>query len=197
MTTATINRSLSADIGERAAYFADVICGRDFGAGDRAALRRMNPDGANAPAAFWRLLASRDMLNDGNSPEDEARWALILHGIALMTKPSGNSTYRSAHSPAIAVGQALYTGGEGGRTKGYYSEARLSKLLKARGVIRRSLIARLCRMMSSANATFDWGEMARFIYFDDASPRFESAAREIGGDIARAYYAAERMAISA
>ena len=179
-------------INENAAHFAAVISHPGFGNGPRAELRRMRPDAPSAPA-FWRLLAARGMLGGVNT-EDEAKWGLILHGIALMTGNAGAGAFRSAHSPAIGVGWALYTGGDDGRANAYYSDARLTKLLNARGAIRISLIARMCRMMASAKATFDWQEMARFIYFDRADPRYEDYGREVGDSIVRSYYVAERIA---
>ena len=171
--------------GVIAAGFAKQMAGEDFRRGDLAELRRMNPDAPNA-AAFWRLMASRNLL--GN-PTLEAKWALILHGIALMTSTSGGEN-RTAHNGIIPVGRALFLGGETERRKsGYYSESRLNRLLTARGPILRTLLARMFRMLAAVNQPFNWSEMARFILNDSYN---EERAEDIRRGIARAYYQAER-----
>ncbi len=156
--------------------------------GDVADLRRMDTS-APDKAVFWRLLAQYDLL--GN-PIVESKWALILHGIALMTPTSsGDGVAPTAHDGSVAVGRALFLGGDSQRrTTAFYSETRLNRLLTARGPILRTLLARTFRMLASANASFNWREMAQFIlregYDEDAA---ELARRRV----ARAYYQAERQ----
>ena len=53
----------------------------DFPRGDLANLRRMSPH-RPGPAAYWRLMGQEDLLG---RPNLEVKWALIIHGIALMT----------------------------------------------------------------------------------------------------------------
>ncbi len=167
-----------------AASFAKQMAGDGFRRGDLAELRRMDPDAPDA-AVFWRLMASRNLL--GN-PAVEAKWALILHGIALMTPTTGGEN-RTAHNGIIPVGRALFLGGEVERREsGYYSESRLNRLLTARGPILRRLLARLFRMLAAANQPFNWSEMARFILNDGCN---EERAEDIRRGIARAYYQAE------
>lgn len=167
--------------GEVAVRLAADVARDDFPRGDLAALRRMNPDAPDA-AVFWRLLAQHDLL--GN-PAVESKWALILHGIALMTDTSAN---RPAHSGTTPVGRALFLGDEEHRDSGFFSETRLNRLLTARGPMLRTLLARMFRMLG-ATRPFDWREMARLILYDGyRHDRAENARR----DIARAYYAAER-----
>ena len=171
--------------GAIATGFAKQMAGEGFRRGDLAELRRMNPDAPNA-AAFWRLMASRNLL--GN-PAVEAKWALILHGIALMTPTAGGEN-RTAHNGIMPVGRALFLGGEAERGEaGYYSEPRLNRLLTARGPILRTLLARMFRMLAAANQTCNWSEMARFILNDGYN---EERAEDIRRGIARAYYQAER-----
>ena len=74
-----------ADWASIAAGVAHQMARADFRRGDLAALRRMVPDDPGA-AAFWRLMAQHDLLG---SPVVERKWALILHGIALMTPTGG------------------------------------------------------------------------------------------------------------
>ena len=121
----------------------------DFPRGDLAALRRMDPDAPDA-AVFWRLLALHDL--SGN-PVVESKWALILHGMALMTN---TSEHRSAHSGTMRVGRALFLGGEESRDSPFFSEQRLNRLLTARGPMMRTLLARMFRMMGTSQP-FDWG----------------------------------------
>ena len=167
--------------------FAAQVASREFRRGDLAHLRRMDPDAPDA-AAYWRLMAGRELL--GN-PAWEAKWALVLHGIVLMTRTSGSGTAgRSAHDGRMPVGQALYVGGDPGRLEvGFYREARLNRLLTAGGPMLRMLLARMFRMMAAADQPFNWGEMAEFILYDGHDEeRAERARRRIASD----YYQAER-----
>lgn len=185
----TPSRAQKAD-GERqswgviAAGFARQMADESFRRGDLAELRRMDPDAPDA-AVFWRLMASRNLLDN---PTVEAKWALILHGIALMTPTTGGENH-TAHNGIIPVGRALFLGGEVERREsGYYSESRLNRLLTARGPILRTLLARLFRMLAAANQPFNWSEMARLILNDGYN---EEQAEDIRRGIARAYYQAE------
>ena len=159
-----------------------------FARGDLAALRRMDPDDPDA-AAFWRLMAKHDLLG---SPALEGKWAMILHGIALMTRTAGDEpASRSAHDRETPVGRALFVGGNAERAAAFYSESRLNRLLTARGPIMHRLLARTFRMLGSAAQPFDWREMARLILDDGRSQsRVEDARRSI----ARAYFSAEHRA---
>ena len=87
--------------GDIAVTFARTLASPDFPRGDLAELRRMDPDAPDA-AVVWRLLARYELLG---SPQVENKWALILHGIALMTPTaSGDGVGRSAHDGAMPVG---------------------------------------------------------------------------------------------
>ena len=167
--------------------FAGQIAGENFQRGDLAQLRRMNPDAPDT-AAYWRLMAERELLG---SSSWEAKWALILHGIALMTRTAGSGVANhTAYDRHMPVGRALFLGGDSGRREsGYYSESRLNRLLTARGPILRTLLARMFRMMAAANQPFNWGEMARFILYEGYNEeRAEQARRRIASE----YYQAER-----
>lgn len=171
--------------GVIATGFAKQMADEGFRRGDLAELRRMNPDAPDT-TVFWRLMASRNLL--GN-PTIETKWALILHGIALMTPTAGGEN-RTAHNGTVPIGRALFLGGGTERREsGYYSESRLNRLLTARGPILRTLLARLFRMLASANQPFNWSEMARFILNDGYN---EERAEDTRQHIARAYYQAER-----
>ena len=172
--------------GDIAVGFAGQVAHAEFRRGDLADLRRMDPDEPDA-AVFWRLLAQQDLL--GN-PAVESRWALILHGIALMTPTSsGDGVARTAHNGNIPVGRALFLGGEDRREKGLYSETGFNRLLTARGAMLRTLLARMFRMLAAAGVPFNWREMAQFILNEGDE---EEAAEQARHRIARAYYQAER-----
>ena len=170
--------------GDIAAAFAWQMCRPDFERGDLAELRRMHPDSPST-AVYWRMMAQQDLL--GRGADLENKWALILHGIALMT-PTGEGG-RSAHDGAIPVGRALYLGGDDERSSPYFSETRLNRLLTGRGPMLRVLLARMFRMMATADALFNWREMATFILNDGYSEERAELSRR---RIAREYYSAER-----
>ena len=159
--------------------------------GDLAALRRMDPD-APAHAAFWRLMAKHDLLRGGAWDEE---WALILHGIALMTPTNaGEGAPRTAHDGYMPVGKALFLGGAERRTEsGFYSDARFNRLLTARGPMLRTLLARMFRMLASNNVSFNWREMAEFILSQHDEEEAEKRRRRL----ARDYYRAERSGAQA
>ena len=173
--------------------FASEMARPSFKRGDLAELRRMNPEEPDA-AIFWRLLASHGLLEGWEmSRELERKWALIMHGIALMTpavEGDGDSgaPKTSAHNPTVPVGLALFQGGDGSRTRAFYSESRLNRLLTARGPMLHTLLARTFRMLGTGQP-FNWREMARLILHDGYR---EESAERVRHQIARAYYQAER-----
>ena len=173
--------------------FAGQMARPTFGRGELAELRRMRPDEPDA-AVFWRLLAGSGLLDSQEmGPVLEAKWALILHGIALMTPSvAGNSEADaprlSAHNPTVPVGLALYRGGDESRTRAFYSESRLNRLLTARGPMLHSLLARTFRMLGTDHS-FNWRQMARLILHEGYR---EDSAEYVRHQIARAYYQAER-----
>ena len=199
MTTNALAASADADAtqhdrpltwGDHATYFAWEIAQDYFPRGDLAELRRMDPD-SDTPAVLWRLLASRDLLDTAN-PEVERKWALILHGIALMTGAELDS--RSAHNRAMPVGRALYLGGGTSRATAFYSETRFNRLLNAREDMLHVLLGRMFRMAAAGGVTFNWWEMANFIRnadFGDGEAAELSRRR-----LARDYYQAQRRATS-
>lgn len=173
---------------ETVARLAGLLARQDFPPGDLAALRRMSPGGGQDAAVFWRLAARYDLLG---GPVIERKWALIIHGIALMTSTSGqDGPGGSAHDPSTSVGKSLFLGAENSsRASGFYSELRLNRLLNAHGDMLPALLARMFRMLASSGVTFDWREMARFILLEGWD---ESGAEEARRRFARDYYRAER-----
>lgn len=155
---------------------------------DLAELRRMDPDTPDA-AAFWRLMAQQDLLG---SPAIERKWALVLHGMALMTRTAGNDAMgRSAHDRDTPIGEALFYGGDRSRVTAFYSQSRLNRLLTARGPMLRTLLARLFRMLAAADQPFNWYRMTTLIL---AERHDEERADYVRREIARHYYWAENRA---
>lgn len=172
--------------GDIATKFAWEMAQKGFRRGDLAELRRMNPDSTDSPV-FVGLLADKELLGP---PEVERKWALILHGIALMTPKGGDDeSVNSAHDGDMPVGRALYLGGETTRERGFYSETRLKRLLSSRGDMTRTLLERAFRMLAAANVTFSWREMANFIHNDGFN---EEAAERHRRRIASEYFRAQR-----
>ena len=154
----------------------------EFTTGQSASLRRMDPANPNS-AAFWKLMSQRGM------PESAGveKWALIMHGIALMAHGAANGI---AHRPRTPVGRTLFVGGEQqAGERGFYSEDRLATLLVARGPTFHRLLARLFRILASEGCSFDWRELAWFILNEGYN---EEQAEQSRIRIARAYYRAER-----
>ena len=99
-----------------AVTLAGLIASENFARGDLAQLRRMDPDNPDA-AAFWRLMARHNLFR---GPEIEAKWALIIHGIALMTPTgTGDDNLRTAHDGYTPVGRSLFLGSDAQRDKGF------------------------------------------------------------------------------
>ena len=176
--------------------FAGEMAHRTFKRGDLAELRRMKPEEPDA-AIFWRLLARHDLLEGPDMGQElERKWGLILHGIALMTPTIGgdgdtDKPRSSAHDPTVPVGLALYQGGDGNRTRAFYSESRLNRLLTARGPMLHILLARTFRMLGTDQA-FNWRQMAQLILHEGFR---EDSAELVRHQIARAYYQAERRSV--
>ena len=173
--------------GKSAIRLANDMAADGFNRGDLAALRRMDPDEPDA-AAFWRLAARYDLKG---GPELERRWALVMHGIALMTRRGSDAAARSAHVRAMPIGRAMFEGGKPDTTSAYYSESRLNRLLTARGNMLRTLLRRMFRMMATANQGFDWYQMAELILSDGFDERVADRVRR---NIARHYYWTENRA---
>ena len=175
-----VSDQIPANFGNVITNLAETIEAPEFGTGNRAQLRRMD---YRAPDShiLWQL-----MVRDGMPQNpDIAKWALIMHGIALMAHGSG-----VAHRTRTPVGRTLYLGGEQQQgERGYYSEDRLATLLSARGPTLHSLLARLFRLLANEGCSFNWREMAWFILNEGHN---EAEANESRTKMARDYYRAAR-----
>ena len=168
-----------------AVSIAGEMAHEHYPTGDLALLRRMDP-ARPGPSAFWQLLAKRDLILNSNL---EAKWGLIIHGIALMTPRNiEGEEFRSAHDGYTSVGKALYCGNANAPPNAFYSEVRLERLMRAEGPALYDHVARVCRMMKSAGVRFNWRELARYILAQNHDP---DAVAESRRRILREYYRAQ------
>ncbi len=176
------NSPIPANFGVVIENTIESIESPEITTGESASLRRIdlvNPDSS----AFWKLMSQRGMPQRAGVE----KWALIMHGIALMAHGVGNGI---AHRPRMPVGRTLYLGGEQQPgERGFYSEDRLATLLSARGPTLRRLLARLFRLLANEGCAFNWREMAWFILNEGYN---EEEAEQSRIRIAREYYRAER-----
>ena len=134
--------------------------------GSAAALRRGPLSGAGA-AAFWKLMATHQP-----GTNDEADWATLIQGIAILTPKGTDLNKKSAHEYRFPMGTVLH--------QAECSELRLARLLNAPKEMRRDLAIRMCRRLSRTEYNrFNLETLARFILYanDDTDRR-----------IARDYY---------
>ncbi len=137
--------------------------------GSAAALRRGPLSGAGA-AAFWQLMATHQPRTN-----DDAGWAALIQGIAILTPKGTDPNKKSAHEYRLPMGSAL--------SKAKFLELRLARLLNAPKEMRRDLAVRLCRRLSrTEHSRFNLETLARFILFSDD---------ETDRRIARDYYRTE------
>ena len=149
--------------------------------GESASLRRMDPANPDS-ATFWKLMSQRGMPRKAGVE----KWALIMHGIALMVHGSERAHSRTAVGRRLYLGSATQPG-----EQGFYSKNRLATLLAARGLTLHRLLARLFRRLSNEGCAFNWHEMAWFILNEGYN---EDRAEQARIKIARAYYQAQNRA---
>ncbi len=160
---------------------ATELAERDYPRGRLAALRRMDPDRPGRVAALHALLAECDVPEHIYRDNDMlSRWALIVHGMALMAPDH--------HRAPSAVGASLC--GERGLDQAIIKEQRLAQILNARGAAFRALIPRICRHLKAQNRAVDWLELAWLVLHEG---RNEARAEEARLRIARAYYRAAQQ----
>jgi len=171
---------LARIIGRAARFEGDI---HGLGTGELAALARLDPDGDWRPhqvAALSRALIQAgidpDRWSRDESLENWRRWALIAHGIALTGHAKGflgEQLYRSGITDARAT------------TSPGISEARVTKLLTARGDAFRQLVPRLLRLLAAKETAPNWHELGRLILHEN---RNEEKAETIRMNIAGRYF---------
>lgn len=153
---------------------------------DCVALARLDPNAQTLTvqqiAALTRALQRAKVECDRFSLKQWRRWGLIAHGIAL-------SVHCSPDEAAPRLGQQLQLAG--------VSEARVTRLLNARGEALFQNLPRVVRLMVSRNVAPNWIELGTFILHEGAvdSKRKRIAERTriaIVRDYARARLQSER-----
>ena len=148
-------------------YFVTMIA-KNLGNGDRAELRRAQPDEPFSPA-LWRLLAGREDLRD-ISDEEVAKWGVFLSAL---------SQGYELHDLGAPLGKALHEAG--------YSELRLTKLLRASPEQLVDEVRSVARFVSSKRVRLNWTELADLLFNEPEGDMGKSTRRYI----ARRYYSAE------
>lgn len=146
--------------------------------GDAAALRRLRPGEVGGPA-FWkiavRLLEPENLLPSAAHPgrdDVERRWSTILGGMAEM---------KGQHTGGLSLGRALAGRSESDRP---VSEARVLRLLEARGEALLRLVRPIAHLLASRGTRLDWTHFALLV-LDDGTRWQHHVRRRIALD----YYA--------
>lgn len=146
-----------------------------FPRGDLAALRRMKPTAPGDCPAFFRSVAEHlPSLLDGDRSEELRRFALVVHGMALMAPDLHRSQER--------VGASLF----GPQDRALVSSQRLARLLTARGAAFASQVPRIARHLRSRGQALDWEELSRLILSESMDePRAERCRERIAAEYYR------------
>ena len=145
-----------SEAARRALSIAAALASAD--PGEKAAARRMGPAGS---ALFWRLVVRL-----GIPRSQEAKWRLFTQIVALMT-PASRET--SIHEAGRHLGAVLADGGDRHKAlntpeaKPAVSEARMARLLAARGDARDEALARIIRMLARRVESLDVTDLASAI----------------------------------
>lgn len=145
--------------------------------GPAASLRHGPLAGAGA-AAFWQLLATRDV-----RVNDEQDWAALIQAIAVLTPKGTQPDKRSAYDGGTTMGAVLHAA--------KVSDLRLARLLNAPRHTRGVAAVRLCRRLARSEdcRRFDIRTLARFILHGD-----DRTDRRIASEYYRAKATANRAA---
>ena len=148
-------------------------------------LRRMDPQEPHGPV-FTKLITQEQIMPRG---EDEAKWGLIIHGMAVMTPVGSSKKPYGPHAGRQPVGRTLYLGGKDRRTSAFYSEQDMNHLLMEKGQASRTRLQRVFKVLGWNDAKIDWREMANLILADGTD---EENAQEARRRIAQDYFNAQR-----
>lgn len=122
-----------------------------FSPGDHAELRRLDPRRGHASAgpAFWRL-ATEILETDGflrrEGSEELRGWMAVIQGLAVL-----GELHRQGERLGTAMAEAKI------------SEARLTRLLQARGDALLTQVRPLAHQLRSKAVAADWAEVARLV----------------------------------
>ncbi|ATI43030.1 hypothetical protein CBW24_14130 [Pacificitalea manganoxidans] len=165
MADATLQTGQQSDVASRALTIAQALA--HASTRERAETRRMGDEGA---PFFWRMPARL-----GLRPDEERAWLVFTRMAALLTPSTATATFHDRNRP---LGAVLADGGApGGRLEQpVVSEARLARLLAARGDLRLSALERAVRAICRETRALDAASLAWAVINPD------------GRQIARDYY---------
>lgn len=146
----------------------------DAGAGDRAALSRLDPKALRPHeiSALARALLAAGLQPETWRPDTWPRWALIAHGMAL-----------AGHDGSARLGQQL--------ARADVAESRVTRLLTARGEAFRQLLPRVLRLMASKNVQPNWTELGELVLKEDSRTHDDAQrAEQLRLRIAGPYFSA-------
>lgn len=137
--------------------------------GERAALKRLHPDAMrpHQVAALSRALIYAEIDPDDWQPPTWHRWAWIAHGMSL-----------AGHDGKGRLGEQLFRAG--------VAEARVTKLLTARGDAFQQLLPALLRLVASRGVAPNWHELGALVQNEGVN---EDRAEEIRLRIAGPFFA--------
>ena len=147
---------------------------RHAGAGERAALARLNPEALQPHqlAALARALLAASLSPEQWHADTWPRWALIAHGMALV-----------GHDGKQKLGKQLAQAG--------VSESRVTKLLTSRGDAFAQLLPRVLRLLASKGVAPNWRELGELVLIESSIQRHHQAkAEELRLQIAGPYFSA-------
>ncbi|WP_250500125.1 type I-E CRISPR-associated protein Cse2/CasB [Caballeronia sp. GAWG1-5s-s] len=180
----TATPSLSYQIEAIAAFLKDAGEGVKASKNDRVALARLDPEAEELTTAQTAALthaAERAKLDTIHWSLDRwRRWAFIAYGIAL----AGHD--RGAENGGLGAnfGRQLATAG--------VSEARVTRLLDARGTVFFQLLRRVLRLLASKSVKPNWVQLARLVLNEGArDDKGRRIAEKTRLDIAHAFFAAK------
>jgi len=145
---------------------AGTIASDQFPTGERAALRRLQPDRPPS-VAFYRFFY-RYVEGHWSADRHIPTWITLLAGMALL--------YPRTHQPGRRVGQAL--------AEAHYSEARLERLLEAEDRTQEVLLIRAVRFLAAKGEAIDWNDFAYLLFARNEDDR-EAQRRRIARDFYR------------
>lgn len=149
--------------------------GRALGTGDRAALRRLDPEAPEGGiGAVCRVLIRAGVAVERLDVKDLRRAAHALHLLALL---SGSGA--DPHDPRLPAGRGL--------AEARLSEARFRRFLTARGPAFRDQATHLARFLAGRGQRLHCGPLIRLLLVEGDD---EDAAEAIRLELAAQYYAA-------
>lgn len=158
--------------GQAVGKIAGLLQSAGLSAGDRAALRRLDPEAPFSPV-LWKVLV---YLEDEGAPvqidneKDERSWAALIMCMACCIEPN-----RYLHDYRIPLGRAL--------VEAAWPPGRFEQLMRARGTQLIVLLRRMAQFLASRNQPANWSDVADLIFEQEGDQ-----ANAVRLRIARSYY---------